>query len=68
MIQPLVPDAKVEFVHKNEDPRDYRVSFDRILGELGYKTTRSVLQGIGEVAKLVRAGAISNLADNRYRN
>jgi nucleoside-diphosphate-sugar epimerase len=68
MIQPLVPDAKVEFVHKNEDPRDYRVSFDRILDELGYKTTRSVLQGIGEVAKLVHAGAISNLADNRYRN
>ena len=68
MIRPLAPDAKVEFVHKNEDPRDYRVSFDRILGELGYKTTRSVVEGIVEVAKLVRTGAISNLADSRYRN
>ncbi|MGA8672709.1 MAG: NAD(P)-dependent oxidoreductase [Terracidiphilus sp.] len=68
LIRPSAPDAKVEFVHKNEDPRDYRVSFDRILGELGYKTTRTVGEGILEVAKLVRAGAISNLADNRYRN
>jgi nucleoside-diphosphate-sugar epimerase len=68
LIRPFVPDAKIEFVHKNEDPRDYRVSFDRILGELGYKTTRSVVEGIAEVAKLVRIGAISNLADSRYRN
>lgn len=68
LIRPIAPDAKIEFVHKNEDPRDYRVSFDRILGELGYKTTRSVVEGIMEVARLVRAGAISNLADSRYRN
>lgn len=68
LIQPMAPDAKVEFVHKVEDPRDYRVSFSRILGELGYKTTRSVVDGIVEVAKLVRTGAISNLADSRYRN
>ncbi|MGC2615290.1 MAG: NAD(P)-dependent oxidoreductase [Terracidiphilus sp.] len=68
LIQPFAPDAKIEFVHKNEDPRDYRVSFDRIHGELGYNTTRSVVEGIVEVAKLVRTGAISNLADSRYRN
>lgn len=68
LIRPLVPDAKVEFVHKVEDPRDYRVSFDRILNELGYRTTRSVVDGIVEVAKMVRTGAISNLADSRYRN
>ena len=68
LIRPVAPDAVIEFVHKNEDPRDYRVSFDRILTELGYKTTRSVVDGIVEVAKLVRSGAISNLADSRYRN
>ena len=68
LIRPLAPDAKIEFVHKNEDPRDYRVCFDRILTELGYKATRAVVDGIVEVAKLIRAGAISNLADSRYRN
>ena len=68
LIRPMAPDAVVEFVHKNEDPRDYRVSFKRILTELGYKTTRSVEDGIAEVAKLIRAGAISNLTDRCYRN
>jgi nucleoside-diphosphate-sugar epimerase len=68
LIKPLAPDAEIEFVHKVEDPRDYRVSFSRILNELNYKTTRSVVDGIVEVAKLVRTGAISNLADSRYRN
>jgi len=68
LIRPMTPDAKIEFVHKVEDPRDYRVSFSRILNELNYNTTRSVVDGIVEVAKLVRTGAISNLADARYRN
>ena len=29
MIRPHAPDAVVEYVHKDEDPRDYRVSFSR---------------------------------------
>lgn len=68
LIRPLAKDAKIEFVHKVEDPRDYRVSFSRIQNELNYRTTRSVVDGILEVAQLVRTGAISNLADSRYRN
>jgi hypothetical protein len=58
----------VEFVHKEEDPRDYRVSFSRIADQLGFKITRSVAQGIEEVAHLVRDNVIENLADERYRN
>ena len=68
MICPFVPDAKVEFVHKTEDPRDYRVSFKRIYDQLGFKITRSVEQGIEEVAHLVRSGTIHNFTDERYRN
>jgi nucleoside-diphosphate-sugar epimerase len=68
MIRPYVPDAVVEFVHKNEDPRDYRVSFTRITNQLGFKITRTVAQGIEEVAHLVRDNAIGNFGDGRYRN
>ena len=68
MIRPHAPDAVVEFVHKDEDPRDYRVSFKRISDELGFKITRTVAQGIGEVAKLVRESVIGNFEDGRYRN
>jgi nucleoside-diphosphate-sugar epimerase len=68
MIRPYAPDAVVEFVHKEEDPRDYRVSFARITDQLGFKISRTVVQGIEEVAQLVRSNVIGNLDDGRYRN
>lgn len=68
MIRPYAPDAVVEFVRKTEDPRDYRVSFARITNQLGFKTTRTVAQGIGEVARLVQDNVVSNLRDGKYRN
>jgi nucleoside-diphosphate-sugar epimerase len=68
MILPYAPDATVEYVHKAEDPRDYRVSFTRISDQLGFKITRTVAQGIEEVAHLVRSNVIGNFGDGRYRN
>jgi nucleoside-diphosphate-sugar epimerase len=68
MIRPYAPDAVVEFVHKAEDPRDYRVSFARITEQLGFAITRSVAEGIEEVAHLVRTNIISNFGEGRYRN
>jgi nucleoside-diphosphate-sugar epimerase len=68
MIRPYAPDAVVEFVHRAEDPRDYRVSFARIAEGLGFKITRTVAQGIEEVAHLVRSNVIANFGDGRYSN
>lgn len=68
LIRPYAPDAVVEFVHKTEDPRDYRVSFARITNQLGFKITRTVAQGIGEVARLVRENVVGNFDDGKYRN
>ena len=68
MIRPYAPDAVVEFVHKAEDPRDYRVSFARITEQLGFKITRTVAEGIEEVAHLVRSNIVGNFGDGRYRN
>ena len=68
MIRPHAPDAIVDFVHKTEDPRDYRVSFARIIDQLGFKITRTVAQGIEEVAQLVGNNVIGNFGDGRYRN
>lgn len=68
MIRPHASDAVVEFVHKQEDPRDYRVSFTRISEVLGYTITRTVAQGIAEVADLVRDNIIDNFSEARYRN
>jgi nucleoside-diphosphate-sugar epimerase len=68
MIQPYALDAVVEYVRKTEDPRDYRVSFSRITDQLGYKITRTVAQGIEEVAKLVMSNVIDTFDDPRYTN
>lgn len=68
MIRPYAPEAVVEFVHKEEDPRDYRVSFTLITERLGFKITRTVADGIEEVAHLVRNNVIGNYDDWRYRN
>jgi nucleoside-diphosphate-sugar epimerase len=68
LIRPHAPDAAVEFVHKTEDPRDYRVSFARISNQLGFKTTRTVPQGIAEVARLVTENVVANFQDQKYRN
>jgi nucleoside-diphosphate-sugar epimerase len=68
LILPHAPDAVVEYVHKTEDPRDYRVSFALITKQLEFQVTRTVPRGIAEVAGLVKNGMIKNFADGKYRN
>lgn len=68
LIQPLAPGTQVEYVHKDEDPRDYRVSFDRIDKELKFKASHSVNSGIEEIAALVRSGIIQDFDNPVYRN
>ncbi|HKO20106.1 MAG TPA: NAD(P)-dependent oxidoreductase [Acidobacteriaceae bacterium] len=68
MIQPHVGDAVVEYVHRAEDPRDYRVSFSRINKELGFTISRTVEQGIREVIDLVRSGVIDDCNAPGFRN
>ena len=59
--------AEIQFVKKDEDPRDYRVSFDRI-ERLGFRAVRTVLEGIDEVIALLRSGLLDDLYAGIYRN
>ena len=61
-------EVEIERVHKDEDPRDYRVSFDRINRELGFDATRTVEDGIIEVADLIRHQVITDFGNPYYRN
>ena len=67
-IQKQIPEAKIKYVAKNEDPRDYRVNFDKIKNELGFEPSMRVPDGIREVIEVVRAGVIKNPDDQRYYN
>ena len=68
LLRARVPDADVQFVHRDEDPRDYRVSFEKIASVLGYETTRSVSEGLDEVFRLVESSAIDDPFGPEYRN
>jgi nucleoside-diphosphate-sugar epimerase len=63
-----IPTAKVKYVEKNEDPRDYRVNFDKIKNELGFEITIKVPQGVEQIKYVVENEFISNVDDQKYRN
>jgi len=67
-IKKQLPEAKVKYVQKNEDPRDYRVSFEKIKNELGFKITKTVPDGIRQIIQVVKGGFIENPDDQKYKN
>jgi nucleoside-diphosphate-sugar epimerase len=58
----------VAYVHREEDPRDYKVSFERIRHELRFQTTMTVPDGIREIVAALSAGAYPEPYDGAYRN
>jgi nucleoside-diphosphate-sugar epimerase len=58
----------VSYVHRDEDPRDYKVSFEKIRAALGFETLMIVPDGIAEIAAALDAGQFGDPFDGRYRN
>jgi len=63
-----LPDARIKYVQKNEDPRDYRVSFEKIADRLGFSITKKVPDGIAQVIQVIRDGFITDPDKQEYRN
>ncbi|UCE24903.1 MAG: NAD(P)-dependent oxidoreductase [Candidatus Zixiibacteriota bacterium] len=59
---------KVRYVERSEDPRNYRVNFDRINSELRFKAKKTVADGISEYILAIQSGQIKNPEDRRYTN
>jgi len=68
LLRERIPGAEVERVHKSEDPRDYRVSFDRIQERLAFNVTRRVPDGMDEMIAALESGLIENPADPAHYN
>ena len=60
--------GRVTYVKKDEDPRDYKVSFDKIRAELGFETLMTVPDGISEIMEALEQGRFGDPYDPRYRN
>ena len=63
-----IPGAKVEFVHRTEDPRNYRVSFERIKNELGFEISQTVPAGIDQIAFALETNMFDNVKEPKFYN
>lgn len=64
----IIPEAKIKYVPKEEDPRDYRVKFSKIKNQLDFKITKTVPQGIKEINFLIKNGFLTNPQNKSYSN
>ncbi len=64
----VVPNVKVNYVEMNEDPRDYRVNFDKIKNELGFTITKTVPDGVKEIYTLLKTGIITDPFEQKFKN
>jgi nucleoside-diphosphate-sugar epimerase len=58
----------VEYVRRDEDPRDYKVSFEKIRAQLGFEPRLRVPDGIAEIIAALEAGRFGDAFDGRYSN
>lgn len=63
-----IPDGKIKYVQKDEDPRDYRVSFEKIKERLGFKITKRVPDGVKQIKQVVEDGFFRDPDDQRFSN
>jgi nucleoside-diphosphate-sugar epimerase len=68
LLRQRFPNARVEFVYKDEDPRDYRVSFEKLKSILGFGVERRVENGIDEMVALLNSGLVEDPYASIYRN
>lgn len=61
-------ELEIHYVHKEEDPRDYRVSFEKIKHQLGFHTMVAVKDGVREIVEAISQGVITDFDNPRYRN
>jgi len=61
-------DVEIKHVYKEEDPRNYKVSFEKIKRELKFHITRTVEDGVREIIDAIRQGVISDFDNPSYRN
>ena len=67
-IQRQTDRGKVSYVQRNEDPRDYKVSFDKIRSRLGFETLNTVPDGIAEIIAALDGGRFGDPYAGSYRN
>ncbi len=61
LLHERIPSLQVKFVEKTEDPRDYRVRFEKIKRVLNFKISKTVPDGIDEIIAFIESVAFKKL-------
>jgi nucleoside-diphosphate-sugar epimerase len=67
-LRKIVPDARIEYVARQEDPRDYRVDFSKIRDKLGFRISRRVPDGMREIHNMLVDGMLVDPDSRAYQN
>ena len=68
LVHKHVPRARLTYGSSGCDVRDYKVDFGKIARLVGFRTTRTVDDGIREVARLIGAGRVRDYRDAAHSN
>jgi nucleoside-diphosphate-sugar epimerase len=60
--------GNITYVHRDEDPRDYKVSFEKVRSKLGFEPLRRVPDGITEVVEALERRDFGDPFDSRFSN
>lgn len=67
-IRKLCPQAKIKFIHKDEDPRDYRVDFNKIKESLNFTPSYTVPLGLAQIKSAIENRIFSDPYSPKYGN
>ena len=68
LLKERLPELRAEWTTIDEDPRSYKVSFERIHETLGYEVSKRVPDGMDEILGRARNGEYPDPAADRFRN
>lgn len=68
IVASIAPNAKMLEVRNEEDPRNYRVRFDKIQNTIGYRAAVTLEEGVREIIEAVQAGLVTDWTDPIYSN
>lgn len=64
----FIPHLELEYRDTDSDTRSYRVDFSKIKDRLGFTSSKTLEQAIGDVYQVLSTGMIKNPFDQEYRN
>ena len=68
LIRERLPSSEIEYVTKDEDPRDYKVSFEKVKNQFGFDPKKKVIDGINEIISALEQNIFTDPNNSKYRN